>query len=173
MTARIVRLAARDFAAAVPGLADLFADVVADGASLGFVTPFGRAAAEAWWAGQGAAVVDGGLTIWTAEEDGRIVGTVSLARNPKPNGRHRAEIVKLMVHPDARGQGLARTLLAGAEQAAADEGFALLLLDTETGSPAERLYLGAGWTRYGVVPAYAADPAGVLKDCSFFYRTLG
>ncbi|MFR9722181.1 N-acetyltransferase family protein [Streptomyces sp. MS19] len=173
MTARIVRPAARDFAAAVPGLADLFADVVADGASLGFVAPFGRAAAEAWWTEQGAAVVDGGLTIWTAEEDGRIVGTVSLARNPKPNGRHRAEIVKLMVHPDARGRGLARALLARAEQAAADEGFGLLLLDTETGSPAERLYLSAGWIRYGVVPAYAADPAGALKDCSFFYRTLG
>ncbi|WP_052851246.1 GNAT family N-acetyltransferase [Streptomyces avicenniae] len=173
MTARIARLTARDFAGAVPALADLFAEVVADGASLGFVDPFGRDAAAAWWSEQGAALVDGRLTVWTAEVGGHVVGTISLARNPKPNGRHRAEIVKLMVRPDARGHGLARALLAEAERAAALEGFRLLLLDTEADSPAEHLYLSAGWTRYGIVPAYAADPAGALKDCAFFYRTLG
>jgi hypothetical protein len=45
-------------------------------------------------------------------------------------------------------------------------------LDTETGSVAEDLYLTAGWTRYGIVPDYAADPAGVPRDCSFFYKRL-
>ena len=98
------------------------------------------------------------------------VGTVSLALESRPNGRHRAEVVKLMVHPSARGRGLARALLATAEAAAAAAGADLLLLDTETDSSAEHLYRSAGWTRYGVVPGYAADPHGTLRDCSFFYK---
>jgi GNAT superfamily N-acetyltransferase len=95
-----------------------------------------------------------------------------MARSRWPNGRHRADILKLMVHPTARGQGLARSLLTTAERAAADDGVTLLILDAETGTPAERLYLTAGWTHYGTVPAYATDPAGTLKDCSFFYKRL-
>jgi hypothetical protein len=46
------------------------------------------------------------------------------------------------------------------------------MLDTETGSVADTLYERAGWTRYGVVPAYAADPSGVPRPCSFFYKPL-
>ncbi|WP_240796714.1 GNAT family N-acetyltransferase [Streptomyces sp. RFCAC02] len=167
------RLDGAGFAAAVDGLAGLFAEVVAQGASLGFVTPFGRDEAAAWWRSRGAAVADGTLTVWVARGAGGAVdGTVGLERSPKPNGRHRAEIVKLMVRPAARGRGLGRALLAAAEDAAVAEGRTLLLLDTETDSPAERLYAGAGWTRHGVVPAYAADPSGVLRDCSFFHKRI-
>ncbi|MDG4865730.1 GNAT family N-acetyltransferase, partial [Streptomyces sp. T-3] len=103
---------------------------------------------------------------------GRLVGTVSLALEAKPNGRHRAEIVKLMVHGEARGQGLGRRLLAGAEEAAASAGVRLLLLDTEADSAADGLYRRAGWTRYGVVPEYAASPAGMLRDCSFYFKRV-
>jgi ribosomal protein S18 acetylase RimI-like enzyme len=117
-------------------------------------------------------VADGSLTVWVAHGPDGITGTVSLALERKPNGRHRAEIVKLMVHREARGQGLARALLTTAEQAAARAGATLLLLDTETDSAAERLYRTAGWTRYGIVPDYAADPDGSLQDCSFYYKRL-
>nr|BFE79064.1 hypothetical protein GCM10020093_016650 [Planobispora longispora] len=114
----------------------------------------------------------GSLAVWVCRDTGGISATISLVLTGKPNGRHRAEIVKLMVHPGARGRGLARRLLATAEAAAAEAGIALLLLDTETGSAAEHLYLAEGWTRYGIVPAYAASPDGPLKDCSFFYKRL-
>ena len=46
------------------------------------------------------------------------------------------------------------------------------MLDTETGSVADHLYGAAGWIRYGIVPGYAADPAGTLQDCSFYYKEL-
>ncbi|WP_030024812.1 GNAT family N-acetyltransferase, partial [Streptomyces monomycini] len=124
------------FDRSVPGLAALLAETVADGSSLGFVAPFDREAATAWWRTQRPAVADGTLDIWVAETPGGITGTISLAHPSKPNGRHRAEIVKLLVHRPARGQGLGRALLTTAEQSAARSGFRLLLLDTEADSAA-------------------------------------
>lgn len=168
----ITALSAEDFPGRVDALAGLLAEVVADGHSLGFRAPFGRAEAAEWWRAQGAAVAGGDRRVWVAEGPGGVTGTVSLALEGKPNGRHRAEILKLMVHRDARGQGLGRALLAAAEESAARSGARLLLLDTETGSAAERVYHRAGWTRYGVVPEYAASPGGDLKDCSFFFKRL-
>jgi GNAT superfamily N-acetyltransferase len=169
----IERLTADDLSAGVPGLAELLVDTVAAGASLGFLAGFDVPAAAAWWLERRPALASGGLAVWVARDAGEIVGTVSLTDEAKPNGRHRAEISKLMVHPDARGHGLGRDLLATAEKAAARAGATLLLLDTETDSPAERLYRVTGWTRYGIVPGYATDPGGIPRDCSFFYKRLG
>ncbi|GAA3141702.1 GNAT family N-acetyltransferase [Planomonospora alba] len=171
-TTTIAPLSPAGFHHSVDDLAALLADTVADGSSLGFLSPLDHATAAAWWHAQAPAVTDGTLTVWAAHHLGRLTGTVSLYRERKPNGAHRAEIVKLMVHRHARRHGLARRLLATAEHAAAQAGITLLLLDTETGSAAEHLYTAAGWTRYGIVPDYAADPAGTPRDCSFFYKEL-
>jgi len=75
--------------------------------------------------------------------------------------------------PRVTTRGLGRALLRTAEQGAAAAGLTLLVLDTVAGSPADHLYGSAGWTRYGVVPGYAADPSGVLEDVSFYYKRLG
>lgn len=168
----ITRLSPDGFAAALPALADLLVDSVAGGASVGFLAGLDRAAATAWWRSRAAAVADGSVVVWIAGDAAGARGTISLAYPDKPNARHRAEVVKLAVHREARGRGLGRRLLAAAERAAAEAGATLLLLDTETASAAERLYEAAGWVRYGVVPDYAAGPEGVLKDCSFFYKRL-
>lgn len=168
----IERLGPAAFDACVPELAAVLVDAVDDGASVGFLAGLGHAGAVAWWRGQSGAVADGSLAVWVARDGAGIGGTVSLAYPPKPNARHRAEVVKLAVRRDRRGRGLGRALLATAERAAAGAGITLLLLDTETGSAAESLYASAGWQRYGVVPDYAADPAGVLRDCSFYFKTL-
>lgn len=104
---------------------------------------------------------------------GRVIGTVQLRSETSPNGTHRAEVAKLLVHRDARGRGVARLLLTAAEECARDAGRTLLLLDTQTGSAAEHLYRSAGWTQVGTVPDYAADPAGVLRPTTFFRKTLG
>ncbi|MGW0415937.1 N-acetyltransferase family protein [Streptomyces collinus] len=155
------------------GLALLLADTVAGGASVGFLAPLTPAAADAWWRERADAVAAGRLQVWAAEDGaGRPAGTVGLAMPDKPNSRHRAELVKLMVHRRARGAGLGRLLLATAEQAAAAAGLTLLHLDTETGSPAERLYRSAGWTRAGTIPDYAANPAGELCPTTLYYKRL-
>ena len=153
-------------------LADLLVDTVADGASVGFLAPLDRTDALAWWEGRAAGVAAGHLAVWVALDGDRVTGTVTLAFPDKPNSRHRAELVKLMVHRDARGQGLGRRLLTTAEEAAAAAGVTLLHLDTETDSPAEHLYRTAGWTRAGIIPDYAADPAGVLRPTTLYYKHL-
>ncbi|WP_229686897.1 GNAT family N-acetyltransferase [Longimycelium tulufanense] len=101
------------------------------------------------------------------------MGIVQLDLETKPNGRHRGEIAKLMVHRRARGQGLGKALLAHAEREAAALGVSLLVLDTQSGSGAEQLYRAAGWNRVGVIPDYAADPVGELHPTTIFYRSLG
>ncbi|MFJ9815001.1 GNAT family N-acetyltransferase [Streptomyces sp. NPDC101151] len=155
-------------------LAVLLADTVAGGASVGFLAPLARAQAAGWWRERADAVAAGRLALWVAVDDTeRVAGTVGLALPDKPNSRHRAELVKLMVHRSARGQGLGRRLLTTAEQAAAATGITLLHLDTETGSPAEHLYRAAGWTLAGTIPDYAASPSGDLRPTTLYYKRVG
>ncbi|MFD9316281.1 GNAT family N-acetyltransferase [Streptomyces sp. NPDC060053] len=168
----VTRLDAPRLRARAAELADLLIDAVDDGASLGFLAPLDRAAAEAWWEERAEGVAAGRLAVWTAADGGRVVGTVGLAFPDKPNSRHRAELVKLIVHRDARGKGLGRTLLTAAEESAVAAGVTLLHLDTETDSPAEHLYRTAGWTRAGVIPDYAASPAGVLRPTTLYYKQV-
>ncbi|MEU9517028.1 GNAT family N-acetyltransferase [Streptomyces sp. NPDC048224] len=159
-------------AALLDDLAALLTDTVAGGASVGFLAPLGHDEAVAWWRGRAAAVAAGQLTVWVAREGERVTGTVSLALPDKPNSRHRAELVKLMVSREARGRGLGRRLLTTVEEAAGRAAITLLHLDTETGSPAERLYRSAGWTRAGTIPDYAADPHGRLRPTTLYFKRL-
>ena len=56
------------------------------------------------------------------------------------------EIKRMFVVPDARGRGVARTLLAALEQAARDLGYTRARLDTGPQQPqAERMYRQAGY----------------------------
>jgi ribosomal protein S18 acetylase RimI-like enzyme len=169
----VTRLNETQLLDAVEALADLLTDTVDAGASVGFLAPLDRAEAAAWWNERAAAVAAGQLAVWVARDGDRVAGTVSLAFPGKPNSRHRAELVKLMVRRDARGRGLGRRLLTTAEEAAAAAAVTLLHLDTETDSPAEHLYRSAGWTRAGVIPDYAASPAGVLRPTTLYFKQVG
>ncbi|MFJ9211882.1 GNAT family N-acetyltransferase [Streptomyces sp. NPDC102264] len=172
MSPEVARLSADELLGAMDDLTELLIDTVDGGASIGFLGPLDPADATAWWRARIPAVRAGRLCVQVSRDGGRITGTVGVVFADKPNARHRAEIVKLMVHRDARGKGLGRTLLSAGERAAAECGVTLLLLDTETGSPADTLYRSAGWTAIGVVPGHAADPAGTLRPTTFFYKRL-
>ncbi|MFD4031080.1 GNAT family N-acetyltransferase [Streptomyces sp. NPDC058637] len=154
-------------------LAALLIETVEGGASVGFLRPLDRASAATWWRERAVAVEAGHHQVWIARDGERLAGTIGLVMPALPNARHRAEVAKLMVRPSARGRGVGRALLAAVERSAAAEGLALLVLDTETGSPAERLYRAAGWTECGSIPAYAGDPAGVLRATTFYYKAVG
>ncbi|MEE1839070.1 GNAT family N-acetyltransferase [Streptomyces sp. NPDC007076] len=154
-------------------LAALLVDTVNGGSSVGFLAPLERDEAAAWWRERAGAVDAGHLQVWIARDAERVTGTIGLVRASLPNARHRAEVTKLMVRPSARGQGLGRSLLDAVERSAAEAGVTLLVLDTESGSPAERLYRAAGWTECGSIPEYAGDPAGVLKPTTLYYKPLG
>ena len=142
----------------VDDLATLLVDTVEGGASVGFLLPLGHDEAEAWWR---EVLADELTDTWVARDDeGRILGSVRLTLAWKPNSRHRGEISKLMVAPRARRQGLASRLMDVAERAAWDRDLRLLLLDTETDSPAQPFYLARGWRVVGVIEDYAATPYG-------------
>lgn len=174
LDAPVVRLSPEDVRAHAPGaLAELLVDAVDGGASVGFLAPLERSDAAAWWSGVAEDVAAGVRDVWAAPgPDGVPSGVVTLVRTGTANGRHRGEIARLLVHRSARGRGLGRTLLATAEAHAAATGLTLLVLDTQTDSPAERLYRAAGWTPAGTIPDFAADPVGTLRPTTLYYKRL-
>ncbi len=154
-------------------LAEVLADCVAGGASVGFMAPYGPADALPFWKGVAAAVGEEATVLLAAERDGQIVGTVQVGIIQMPNQPHRADIKKLLVMESQRGRGLARALMAAAEREAARRGKTVLVLDTATGSPAETVYERLGWQRAGVIPDYALYPDGRYCATTFFYKRIG
>ncbi|RYG35175.1 GNAT family N-acetyltransferase [bacterium] len=132
-------------------LGEILHACVLGGASVHFVLPFTPEEATAYWRNTA------GRYVLLAREDGRALGTVSLILDTPPNQRHRAEVSKMLVHPDARRRGLGRRLLEAIEDVARQEGRTLLTLDTETGGDAERLYQSMGYLRVGDIPDFALD----------------
>jgi GNAT superfamily N-acetyltransferase len=156
----------------VGALTEVLADAIDSGASVGFLAPPKTAELRTWWLRLVPGLVDDTLLLWAARVDDRIVGTVQVRLTTYPNGKHRAELAKLLVHRDARGQGIGRALLEAAERGAAEAGVTLLLLDTQTGSAAERLYVTLGWQTVGEVPNHSQDPQGVLQPTTFLFKTI-
>jgi GNAT superfamily N-acetyltransferase len=155
------------------GLVDLLVDAVEGGASVNFIWPMTRAKAEAWWKSALASQARGERLIFAAEAAGRLDGTVQLTLAPQENQAFRADLGKLLVHRRARRKGLGAMLMGAAEAEARRIGRTLLILDTEAGSDAERLYDRLGWTRYGQVPGYAMRADGTTRErCTFFYKEL-
>ena len=56
---------------------------------------------------------------------------------------------------------------------AARADFRLLTLDTKRGDAADHLYQHLGWTRAGMIPAFALDADGTPHDAVIYYRALG
>ena len=154
-------------------LVELLQDAVGGGASIGFVLPLERGEAAAYWQGVIAGLREGHITLVAASERDRLVGSVQLGLEPRANGRHRAEVMKLMVRRSHRRRGIARSLLHQLRALAQGSGRTLLLLDVRTGDPAETLYRSLGFVRFGEVPRYALDPdGGRLAASSFYYLQL-
>ena len=157
--------------ALLPDLCALLEDAVNGGASVGFLAPLARPTAERYWSGVFDALGER-LRLWIAEENSAVVGTVQLAPCTKENGRHRAELQKLLVHSGRRGRGIASRLMAAVEDAAAHSRISLLVLDTLRNSAAEGVYVHLGWTRAGEIPRYAASPDGELHTTVYYYKLL-
>ncbi|MEO6714808.1 MAG: GNAT family N-acetyltransferase [Mycobacteriales bacterium] len=150
-------------------LAEVLVDCVDGGASVGFEAPLPVETAREWWR---KTMQDSSALTWIASSAGRVVGVVRLLPSGYPNGRHRAEVAKLLVHRDARGRGVATSLMHHLETGAIERGRWLLILDTQTGSPAERLYEKWGWQRLGVLEDHAYSPDGRLAPTTFMSKRL-
>ena len=166
------RLAGAELEEHLDALAAVLADCVDGGASVSYLTPFSPAQARAELEGMAAEVGRGRRLLLAAFDGGRVVGTVQVILALPPNQPHRGEIAKLLVHRSARRRGVARLLMEHAESEARAEGKTLLVLDTVTGDPAERLYERLGWTRVGVIPGYALYPDGRPCDTTVFWKAV-
>ncbi|PXW21668.1 GNAT family N-acetyltransferase [Pantoea sp. JKS000250] len=153
-------------------LTDVLQGCVADGASVGFIDPEDSEVMVRFWQQRIASITSGDSELIVARQHGRIVATVILSRSGMPNGRHRAEISKLLVHPQARRQGIARELMQRAERRARAQGKTLLVLDTRSGDIASDLYRSLGWQVAGSIPCYAESIAGVLDATTYMYKVL-
>ena len=156
----------------IHALAQVLIDCVLGGASVGFMQPLAAERALAFWRRVADGVARGERALLVAEDDSGIVGTVQLLLDQPDNQPHRADLAKMLVHRRARRQGLGTALMRAAEGLARDGGRTLLVLDTVTGSDADRLYARLGWQRVGDIPGYALFPQGGPCSTTYFYRAL-
>ena len=159
-------------AADLADLAALLRDVVEGGASIGFMLPLGDDEVAAFWSRVVAGAAAGERLVFVARDAGRIVGSAQLALAPQPNGRHRAELQKLLVRRSHRRRGLGAALIRAIEAAALARGRTLIVLDSGATGNALGLYDRSGYTRVGVIPRFAADPDGPLIDTVVYYKEL-
>ncbi|KVC69683.1 GNAT family N-acetyltransferase [Burkholderia ubonensis] len=169
----IRRVSGDEVTAYIDALSDVLIDCVEGGASVSFLLPISRDTAARFWRQVADGVIRGERILLVAERaDGRVVGTVQLITALPENQPHRADVAKMLVHRDARRQGVGARLMAAADDAARAAGKAVLVLDTVTGSDAARLYERAGWQRVGDVPNYALTPDGRYCATTFFHKQL-
>ncbi|EDP64817.1 Putative acetyltransferase protein [alpha proteobacterium BAL199] len=144
------------------------------GASIGYVLTFSVEDGKTFWRDKVLpAVRNGSRLLLVVRRDGRIAGSVQLDYDTPPNQPHRAEVRKLLVHPDFRRQGLSRLLMAELERHAGGLNRRLLTLDTRTGDAAEPLYASLGYRTVGIIPGYCRDPfADQLDPTTIMYKAL-
>jgi len=155
-------------------LAEVLHAVVHTGAGVSFVVPFSIEEARAFWSDTVVPRVRAGARrVLVARAAGRIVGTVQLDLATAPNQQHRAEVMKLLVHPASRRRGIARALMVALERLASAERRTLLTLDTWTGGYAEQLYRSLGYTVVGAIPRYArGSTTPELEPTTIMYKEL-
>lgn len=155
--------------AEIDDLAGILVGVIEGGASVGWATPPPVAEARAYWRG----VIKPGVIVLVARDGERVIGTAQLELAQRENGRHRAEVAKVMVDPARKGEGIGRKLLDAVESIARREGRTLLHLDTTDGDPANAFYQHCGWTAIGTIPNWARFGAdGRLFGTTFYYKIL-
>ncbi len=153
-------------------LCGLIRDAVEAGASIGFVLPLADAVLDDYVGHVIADVERGERIVVLARSGNGVVGMVQLGLVPWPNGSHRADVQKLIVHTSARRQGLGTRLMDAIEAVALEQGRTLLVLDTITASEADPLYRGLGYAEAGEIPDYAGMPDGLLAPTTVFYKHL-
>ena len=160
MDARTIKVVALDsaaFAKTVDRLAQILHACVQEGASVGFVIPFDRDEARAYWMNRVAPPHAAGTKlVLIATLAGEVAGTAQLDLDSMPSKRHHAEVSKVLVDPGFRRAGVGRALMREIERRAAQEGRWLLTLDT-AGDAAEALYRSLGYELSGAIPHYARD----------------
>ena len=111
-----------------------------------------------------------GIVVYVARNDsGRALGMVALvpltdaASGTGTPGEVEAEVKRMFVHPDGRGQGIATTLMDRLEADAAASGFTRIVLETGTlHNAAQALYTRCGYVE---IPQYGPYVGAASSLC--------
>lgn len=173
MTAEIIRADRAFMRDHFDGFCELLRDVVDGGASVNFVAPLDAKIACAYWEKASAEVVSGQRIVLAAVADDQVVGCAHLVPAMTPNGHHRAEIQKVLVHSVYRRRGIAQALMAAIEDEARAIGRWLLVLDTEEGSGAQPFYERLGYVSAGGIPEFGLSADGTeYRSNVYYYKKL-
>lgn len=173
-SATIAELNAEQIQPHLSDLCRILIDSVQNGAAISFMQTITPTEAEDFWLTKvKSAVTSGDTRLFGAFVGDRLIGTVQLILAMPPNQPHRAEISKMIVHPDGRRQGLGKALMTTALQTAQQCGKTLVTLDTRSGDVSEALYRQVGFQEAGKIPEYAFDPDGKTRHATtYMYRYL-
>ena len=150
----------------------LLIDAVNSGASIGFIAPLSLEDARLYWLQVAQDLMQENRLLLSFFKQNTLAGTVQLSLCQKPNGLHRADIEKLMVHTDFRQQGIGRELLKFAEKIAVEHGRKLLVLDTRTNDAASYLYRQQGYIEVGEIPQFVTNSKNEFESTTIFYKLL-
>jgi len=84
--------------------------------------------------------------LFAAEQDGELVGTVSMRHNPQSESMH---LFALEVAVDRRGRGIGAAVVEWVIEEAKRRGCSRVYLEVRTDNPARRLYHRLGFRRVG------------------------
>ena len=102
-------------------------------------------------------LADGARVLCARDDAGTLLGMAHWVRLPQPVMRQNAEIHKVMTLPQARGQGVARALVAAVVEDADRAGVEVLALDCRGNNHAALgLYLSLGFVVSGRRPDWIA-----------------
>ncbi|MFK7753403.1 MAG: N-acetyltransferase family protein [Sedimentitalea sp.] len=165
----ITQIAPAEMPDVLDDLAKTLHATVQDGASVGFILPFSHEDARAFWqADVFPRVQTGAAHLFVARRDARVVGTVQLGLGLPANQPHRADVAKMLVHPEHRRRGIARQLMEHVEARARALGKTLLVLDTRSGDAAGKLYTSQGFEIAGEIPGFCRHPAQDLYEATTY-----
>ncbi len=157
----------------VRALGDLWLAVTRAGGAVGHVPDEPEAHVRADAADAVAEVVAGRQHLLAVRDGaGGLDGVVFLRPGVGPRIAHRADVLRLMVHPAAQGRGLGRALLGAAADRARALGLEQLLLSARGGTDLPALYARLGWTQVGVLPGGVRLSADDARDEHWFQLRL-
>jgi GNAT superfamily N-acetyltransferase len=110
--------------------------------------------------------------LFALDARGELAGVVFLRRGPKATVQHRADVVRLMVHPDLQGRGWGKALLDAVVAHATTIGLEQLLLSTRGGTSLPEFYVKQGWTQVGLFPDALRIGPDDLRDEHWFQLRL-
>ena len=173
MTIHIRPVLPTELEGTAPMLTSLLYQAVNGGSPLGFVPPLSALEAHNYWLSLAPELRDGSRLLLVAFTQQGPAGSAQLVLSTAPSGRHRAEIQKLFVASEVRGNGVGRALVTALHYAARRSHRSLIVLDTRRGDPAEAFYRRLGYREVGVIPGWTIGPQGERYDHVTLYHELG